>query len=131
MRRSGISKYLFEESLVSVADRISDDSVVIVYQRLQRDRSRFWDDVEERCSRVRDAVEPPGCGVPHGPRHRVSRRLPQYRRALGDEHRHRGPCAQASPRLRGVGWLMKTHREDRSGLHGVNVLAKHWNEGIG
>lgn len=56
MRRRGISKYLFDESLAAVADRASDDSVVIVYQHFQRDRSRFWDDVEERSERFRKAV---------------------------------------------------------------------------
>lgn len=56
MRRSGINKYLFDESLSAVAKRISDDSVIVVYQHLQRDRNRFWDDVEERCGRFRDLV---------------------------------------------------------------------------
>ncbi len=56
MRRSGISKYLFDESLSAVARRVSDDSVIVVYQHLPRDRNRFWDDVEERCGRFRDLV---------------------------------------------------------------------------
>lgn len=56
MRRTGISKYLFDESLSAVAHRVSDDSVIVVYQHLQRDRNRFWDDIEERCSRFRDLV---------------------------------------------------------------------------
>jgi hypothetical protein len=56
MRRSGISKYLFDESLKAVAGRVSDDSVIVVYQHLQRNRNRFWDDVKERCDRFRDLV---------------------------------------------------------------------------
>ncbi len=62
MRRSGISKYLFDESLREVARRISDHSVIVVYQHLQRDRNRFWDDVEERCGRFRDLVGAKGAG---------------------------------------------------------------------
>jgi hypothetical protein len=60
MRRSGISKYLFDKSLSAVARRVSDDSVIVVYQHLQRDRNRFWDDVEERCGRFRDCIRAKG-----------------------------------------------------------------------
>lgn len=60
LRRSGISKYLFEESLAAVSNRASDDSVIVVYQHLQRDRNRFWDDVEERCGRFRDVIRAKG-----------------------------------------------------------------------
>lgn len=60
MRRSGISKYLFVESLQSVARRASNDSVIVVYQHIQRDRNRFWDDLEERCNRFREAVKAEG-----------------------------------------------------------------------
>ena len=56
MRRVGISKYLFNDSLSAVTQRASDDSVIVVYQHLQRDKNRFWDDIEERCSRFRDRV---------------------------------------------------------------------------
>jgi hypothetical protein len=62
MQRSGISKYLFDESLTEVARRISDDSVIVVYQHLQRDRNRFWDDVEVRCGRFRNRVGAKGAG---------------------------------------------------------------------
>lgn len=60
MRRSGISKYLFRESLKSVAGRASDDSAIVVYQHLQRDRSRLWDELEDRCERFLGAVQAPG-----------------------------------------------------------------------
>jgi hypothetical protein len=60
MRRNDINTYLFDESLSALARRTSDDSVIVVYQHLQRDRNRFWDDVEERCCRFRDSVEPRG-----------------------------------------------------------------------
>lgn len=60
MRRSGISKYLFEASLKSVALRASDDSAIVVYQHLQRDRNRFWDELADRCNRFRDAVQAKG-----------------------------------------------------------------------
>ncbi len=56
MRRVGMSKYLFDASLSAVAQRASDDSVLVVYQHLQRDRDRFWDDIEERCGRFRSLV---------------------------------------------------------------------------
>jgi hypothetical protein len=60
MRRSGISKYLFLDSLRSVTLRASDDSAIVVYQHLQRDRNRFWDDVEDRSNRFRAAVQATG-----------------------------------------------------------------------
>lgn len=56
MRRVGIDKYLFHEDLRGLSPRIGDSSVVVVYQHLQRDRSRFWDDIEDRCLRVCSAL---------------------------------------------------------------------------
>jgi len=55
-RRVGIDKYLFDEDLRGCSPRIGGSSVVVVYQHLQRDRSRFWDDIEDRCLRVCSAV---------------------------------------------------------------------------
>jgi hypothetical protein len=51
MRRSGIDKYLFDTSLSVLSQRVTDDSAIVVYQHLQRDRTRIWDDIEERCGR--------------------------------------------------------------------------------
>lgn len=56
MRRVGIDKYLFDEDLRGLSTRIGDSSVVVVYQHLQRDRSRIWDDIEDRCLRVSSAL---------------------------------------------------------------------------
>ena len=60
MARVGISKYLFIESLSAVATRASEDSVIVVYQHLQRDRNKFWDDIEDRCGRFLKAVDARG-----------------------------------------------------------------------
>ncbi len=56
MRRVGIDKYLLDEDLRGLSPRIGDSSIVVVYQHLQRDRSRFWDDIEDRCLRVYSAL---------------------------------------------------------------------------
>ena len=52
MKRVGIDKYLFDEDLRGFSSRLSNSSVAVVYQHLQRDRSRFWDDIEDRSLRV-------------------------------------------------------------------------------
>lgn len=56
MRRVGIDKYLFDDDLRGLSSRLGATSVVVVYQHLQRDRSRVWDDIEDRCQRVCLAV---------------------------------------------------------------------------
>lgn len=56
MRRVGIDKYLFDEDLRRLSPRIGNSSIVVVYQHLQRDRSRIWDDIEDRCLRVCSAL---------------------------------------------------------------------------
>jgi len=52
IKRVGIDKYLFDEDLRGFSSRIGNSSVAVVYQHLQRDRSRFWDDIEDRSLRV-------------------------------------------------------------------------------
>ncbi len=60
MRRVGIDKYLFEGDLCDLATRVGESSVVVVYQHLQRDRNRLWDDIEDRCLRLCAALGAPG-----------------------------------------------------------------------
>lgn len=52
MRRVGIDKYLLDDDLRGLSSRLGATSIVVVYQHLQRDRSRVWDDIEDRCQRV-------------------------------------------------------------------------------
>lgn len=56
MRQSGINKYLFDESLATVSRRASDNSVVVVYQHLQNNRNKRWNDIKERCVRFRNSA---------------------------------------------------------------------------
>jgi len=57
MRRRGVDKYLFDDSVKSVAGR-STDALFIVYQHLQRDKRQHPANLSERCRRLRELV---GC----------------------------------------------------------------------
>lgn len=48
MRGNGMDKYLFYGDLSRVAARATDDSILVVYQHLQRDASRRAGDIERR-----------------------------------------------------------------------------------
>ena len=52
----GLDKYLFNESLSVVSQRCSNDSAIVVYQHLQRNKNRQRNDVQERCGRFRIIV---------------------------------------------------------------------------
>lgn len=56
MKQQGIDKYLFEDSVRAIADRSSDNSVIVVYQHLLWNKARFWPDVEERTRRLQTLI---------------------------------------------------------------------------
>jgi hypothetical protein len=58
MRDQGIDKYLFDDSVRGIAGRSTADSVLIVYQHLQRNRVRSPSDLKERTQRLQQLVNP-------------------------------------------------------------------------
>ena len=55
----GLDRYLFNESLSLVSQKTPDDSIIVVYQHLQWNRTRRRDDARERCDRFRIIVGSP------------------------------------------------------------------------
>lgn len=56
MRKSGIDKYLSDESIFALGKRSSADSVFLLYQHLQKDSTKRHRDLEERANRFRDLL---------------------------------------------------------------------------
>jgi hypothetical protein len=56
MRGNGIDKYLMYADVAVIAEVASADSVLVVYQHLQRNKSRIRDDLDTRCRRLCRAV---------------------------------------------------------------------------
>ena len=54
MRRKGPEKYLMYSELAGLCTRMSDDSVVVVYQHLQRNSNRHAGDIEHRLEDLKE-----------------------------------------------------------------------------
>jgi hypothetical protein len=58
MRRKGLEKYLMYSELAGICARVSDDSVVVVYQHLQRNAARHAGDIERRLVDLKEHLAP-------------------------------------------------------------------------
>lgn len=56
MRREGMEKYLMYADVAVVARAAPPDSVLVVYQHLQRDKNRVGADIDEKCQRLCRAI---------------------------------------------------------------------------
>ena len=56
MRGNGIEKYLMYEDVSTVARAASADSVIVVYQHLQKNKNRIRNDIDMRCRDLCQAV---------------------------------------------------------------------------
>lgn len=52
MRRKGFEKYLFYEDVRSVMDRAPDDTIIVLYQHLQRNQSKRLADLSTKCNQL-------------------------------------------------------------------------------
>lgn len=52
MRGQGFEKYLLYDDVRSVVDRAPDDAIIVLYQHLQRDKTKVLADLTKKCGRL-------------------------------------------------------------------------------